>query len=141
MRYYLFVILVLLLPLTCEAFEKQMPEYIISNQSFKESVDSALQHSKAPDKLPVTWVINGYVYLSVDYGWNGMQTPKIDRDTWHVLLLYDGGICETDTFGVVNLCGHWLCLDETFLKIGLFTPTGKTCTVDVCKSESKWGCD
>lgn len=135
MRRTLYIALFLLLTRFAVAATVSVPEYRIADASFKAAVDSALKQSEAPDYLPENWVINGYVYLSADYGWNGMQEPpRLDENTWHVLLMYDGGICASVP-GIVNLSGHWLILDVSLLKSGLFEPTGTTCEVVLCQGE------
>ena len=136
MKRFIYIIPLLLLPIHSRAVEISLPEYIIINEPFRLELDSDFQNSKAPDWLSEDWVIDGYMYFLADWGYNGMRNPPtVDTTIWHLILLYDGGICARSAIGVVNIHGHWLVLKESLVTSGFFEPTGKKCKVNACDDE------
>ena len=137
MKRFLFPILFALLSLIGRADDLTFPEYVITDAHFQHAIDSAYLYTQAPDFVGDNWIAYGYIYLSADYGWNGMRRPPVvDTTTWHLVLMFDEGICHAVAGGfegVVNLHGHWILLDWSLLESKLFAPTGKTCKVVPCK--------
>lgn len=136
MRRFLYVILVIILPLIGKAEELIFPEYNITDVQFQHALDSAYLHTQMPDFIGKNWIAYGHLYLTADYGWNGKRRPPvIDTTTWNLSLSCDEGICRNiaGAFdGAVDLHGHWILLDSWLLMSGFFTPTGKTCKVLLC---------
>lgn len=141
----LLYILMLLLPMVAKAHTISLPEYTISNEQFAKAMEDAWSNAKVPSYLPEGWILNGYVYMEADYGYNGRQKPVVDTTRWHVLLMYDGGICDyqnEEETGVVLFYGRSVVLDQSLINSGLFAATGNILQLEACeKNEYGIICD
>lgn len=136
MKRFLYITICGLLPMLAGAHTISMPEYTISNEQFAQAMEEAWNKAEVPSYLPEGWILNGYVYLEADYGYNGRQTPVVDTTMWYVVLMYDGGICDyehEEERGVVPFHGRSVVLDQSLINSGLFTATGNILQLEACE--------